>query len=164
MLVLMLGVSDHLLVRRRSDSHDDSFLYAARRAPWALRTLRRAAWRCAVVVLRFARTTFRPPLTPRFVRTLRSGVEGFEMLSSSDTSIPCLRAAARILRRACSFAVFDSNAVWLKRAIALRMWDSSLSGRWPSPFESTYAKTSLFMLFRCRSRRSAMCLTSLSNR
>ena len=63
--------------------------------------------------------------------------DGFATWSSFETSMPCLRAAARIFRRACSFAETLENAVWLKRAIAFRMCDSSWIGRCSPPSLST---------------------------
>jgi len=65
-------------------------------------------------------------------------------------------AAATIFRRAPSFFAALSNSVWFHRAMALRMWVWSLSGRWPSPSLSTYANTSLFIDFRCFALSSAM--------
>ena len=82
--------------------------YLARRA---LTMLRRAAARCAVVVLRRGRTVFRPPRGPRRVVAARKLDVGRAILSSSDISIPCLRAADMIFRRAVSFADSDENSV-----------------------------------------------------
>src|SRR5579859_2982533 len=124
---------------------------------------RRAALRCAVVVLRFGRTVAWPPRGPRFVCAARRDDERWATLSSSDTSMPWRFAADTIFRRALSFADADSNAVWFQRAIALRTCVSSFSGRWPSPRLSTYAKTSLFIALRCFSLRSAIFIPPASS-
>jgi len=81
----------------------------------AFTMLRRAAWRCAVVVLRFGATVLRPPRGPRRVVAARSPPVGCLILSSLSISMPCLRAADTILRRAVSLADFDAKAVWFHR-------------------------------------------------
>jgi len=58
-------------------------------------------------------------------------------LSSFATSMPWRFAAARTFFRARSLAALLSNAVWLKRAIALRTCDASWIGRCSPPSLST---------------------------
>src|SRR6185312_11913731 len=92
----------------------------------------------------------------RHRQDLRRERDGFATCESLFTSMPCRLAAPTIFWRARSLAVALWNSVWFQRAMALRIWASSLIGRCSSPFRSTYANWLLRSLSRSRSRSVAI--------